>query len=226
MAHRCKAPGLGMLVSPLHVSHCGNSHSIRPCVHCPSILVRQTCTATAVVIATLCTANSLCMNSVSVSLEMNPSGFGATWGDSRAVLGLGGWHIHFVFSSAQLCCHHFFTIYSFTSFVGFVPCPLIYNLQWWMSWLEHWWRAQRSVISIVNCRIPWINRILNVFCAFGTFLRACLLQSLLLLLPVAFGGSASCASVRPCVSRNTFSCPWHTQCACLYGCVAQHLYYL
>ena len=166
--------------------------------------------------------NSLCIQSVSLSLEMNLS-IRCYLEDSRAV-GVGWMAYTSYVASVLLCCHHFLT--SFNSFAGFVPCPLIYNLQWWMSWLEHWWRAQRSVISIVNCRIPWINRILNVFCAFGTFLRACLLQSLLLLLPVAFGGSASCASVRPCVSRNTFSCPWHTQCACLYGCVAQHLYYL
>ena len=116
-----------------------------------------------------------------------------------------------------------YTLYCFQFIVGFVPCLLSYNLQWWMSWLEHWWRAQRSVISIVNCRIPWINRILNVFCAFGTFLRACLLQSLLLLLPVTLGGSASSVSVCLCVSRITFLCPWHTQCACSYGCDAQHI---
>ena len=140
--------------------------------------------------------------------------FGASWGDSRAVLGLGGWHLTYDVASALLCCHKPLLLHCI---VGFVPCLSSYNLQWWMSWLEHWWRAQRSVISIVNCRIPWINRILNVFCAFGKFLRACLLQSLLLLLPGAFGSSASCVSVRPCVSRNTSLCPWHTQCACYDG---------
>ena len=53
------------------------------------------------------------------------------------------------------------------------------NFQRLMSRLEHWWRAQRSVISIVNCRIPWTNRVLNAYCAFGISLKACLLQSLL-----------------------------------------------
>ena len=118
---------------------------------------------------------------------------------------------------------HSFTFIEYL--VGFVPCLLSYNLQWWMSWLEHWWRAQRSVISIVNCRIPWINRILNVFCAFGTFLRACLLQSLLLLLPVTLGSSASSVSVCLCVSGITPSFPWHTQCACSCGFDAQHMYW-
>ena len=39
------------------------------------------------------------------------------------------------------------------------PGPLLdletsYNFQRWMSWLVHRGRAQRSAISIVNCRIP------------------------------------------------------------------------
>ena len=50
------------------------------------------------------------------------------------------------------------------------------NFQRRMSRLDRQWRAQRSVINIVNCRIPWINRILNVYCAFGISLEACLLQ--------------------------------------------------
>jgi len=53
-----------------------------------------------------------------------------------------------------------------------------------MSRLEQRWRAQRSVIIIVNCRIPWTNRDLNVYCAFGTSLKACLLQCLFSLAPV------------------------------------------
>ena len=57
-------------------------------------------------------------------------------------------------------------------------CNFIYNFQRWMSWLEQRWRAQRSAISIVNCRIPWTNRILNAYCAFGISLKACFLQCL------------------------------------------------
>ena len=34
------------------------------------------------------------------------------------------------------------------------------NCQWWMFWLLKRWRAQRTVVSIVNCRIPWTNWIL------------------------------------------------------------------
>ena len=143
-------------------------------------------------------------------------------GETPGQLGLGRWHIAYV-ASALLFCHELSTSTSFSALRDSSPVYLSYNLQWWMSWLEHWWRAQRSVISIVNCRIPWINRILNVFCAFGTFLRACLLQSLLLLIPVTSGGSASSVSVCLCVSRITFLCPWHTQCACSYGCDAQHM---
>jgi len=47
-----------------------------------------------------------------------------------------------------------------------------------MSRLKQRWRAQRSVINIVNCRIPRTNRTLNVHCAVGLFLAACLLQCL------------------------------------------------
>ena len=54
-----------------------------------------------------------------------------------------------------------------------------------MSRLEQRWRAQRSVISIANCRIPWTNRDLNVYCAFGISLKACLLQCLFLFIPSA-----------------------------------------
>ena len=32
--------------------------------------------------------------------------------------------------------------------------------QWWMFWLIKRWRAQRTVVIIVNCRIPWTNWIL------------------------------------------------------------------
>ena len=48
-----------------------------------------------------------------------------------------------------------------------------------MSRLAYRGRAQQSVISIVNCKIPRITRILNVHCAFGVSLKACLLQCLI-----------------------------------------------
>jgi hypothetical protein len=60
----------------------------------------------------------------------------------------------------------------------FVICVFHHNFQRLMSRLEQRWRAQRSVISIVNCRIPWTNRDLNVYCALGISLKACPLQSL------------------------------------------------
>ena len=53
-----------------------------------------------------------------------------------------------------------------------------HNFQHWMSWLGWWWRVQQSVISMLNSRISWINRDLNAHCAFGVFLKACLLQRL------------------------------------------------
>lgn len=78
-----------------------------------------------------------------------------------------------------------------------VTSIFFYNFQRSMSRLEQRWRAQRTVISIVNCRIPWTNRNLNVNCAFGISLKACLLQcpihfmpatwsTLVVLLPVCF----------------------------------------
>ena len=60
---------------------------------------------------------------------------------------------------------------------------IIYNFQRWMSRLEQRWRAQRSAISIVNCRIPWIDRNLNAYCVFGISLKACLLQCLHVVIP-------------------------------------------
>ena len=41
-----------------------------------------------------------------------------------------------------------------------------------------WWRAQWSVIIIVNCRIPGTNRTLNTYNALGRCLRVLLAQSL------------------------------------------------
>ena len=82
---------------------------------------------------------------------------------------------------------------------------LEHNFQRWMSRLEQRWRAQRSVISIVNCRIPWTNRDLNVYCAFGLFLKACLRQCLLIFMPLTHAKSLGachgcvfvCQGVRP-----------------------------
>ena len=77
-----------------------------------------------------------------------------------------------------------------------------HNFQRRMSRLEQRWRAQRSVISIVNCRIPWINRDLNVHCAFGISLKACLLQSLLYILPAVLPlQQCAAAAAHICVSR-------------------------
>ena len=67
---------------------------------------------------------------------------------------------------------------SFILFVGFPHTYLPYNFQHWMPWLGWWWRVQQSVISMLNSRISWINRDLNVYCAFGLFLKACLFQRL------------------------------------------------
>ena len=86
---------------------------------------------------------------------------------------------------------------------GWPPMIASYNFQRRMSRLEQRWRAQRSVISIVNCRIPWTNRDLNVYCAFGTFLKACLLQCLLIFMPLTPAKFFLVPSVvRVCVSKS------------------------
>ena len=54
-----------------------------------------------------------------------------------------------------------------------------------MSRFDQRWRAQRSAISIVNCRIPWTDRDLNAYCAFGISPKACLLQCLCFVVPAA-----------------------------------------
>ena len=73
---------------------------------------------------------------------------------------------------------------------GVITCQWLlpfstYNFQRWMSRFEQRWRAQRSAISIVNCRIPWTDRDLNAYCAFGISLKACLLQCLCFVVPAA-----------------------------------------
>ena len=82
------------------------------------------------------------------------------------------------------------------------PHCIKHNFQRRMSRLEQRWRAQRSVISIVNCRIPWTNRDLNVYCAFGIYLKACLLQCLLIFMPLTLSNSLVLSCVRVCVPRS------------------------
>ena len=72
---------------------------------------------------------------------------------------------------------------------------MYYNFQRRMSRLGQRWRAQRSVITIVNCRIPWINWDLNVYCAFGISPKACLPQCLIFTFPELHSpGMYLCAS--------------------------------
>ena len=80
--------------------------------------------------------------------------------------------------------YHFRTKPKYTAFVLRQLRLLwrIYNFQWWMSRFERRWRAQRSAISIVNCRIPWADRDLNTYCAFGISLKAYVLQCLFILI--------------------------------------------
>ena len=87
-----------------------------------------------------------------------------------------------------------------------------HNFQRRMSRLEQRWRAQRSVISIVNCRIPWTNRDLNVYCAFGISLKARLLQCLLIFMPLTscteltFGAvMCACLCVKELRALDAFS---------------------
>ena len=105
----------------------------------------------------------------------------------------------------------------------FVICVFYHNFQRLMSRLEQRWRAQRSVISIVNCRIPWTNRDLNVYCALGISLKACLLQSLFWFIPAH---CIVCVSVFYCVSwcslplthviHGAWSPDWHIEEHCGY----------
>ena len=79
------------------------------------------------------------------------------------------------------CCRWLFSSARFPRLVLDRVCfcdSFTNNFQRQMSRLKQRWRAQRSVISIVNCRIPRTNRTLNVHCAVGLFLAACLLQCL------------------------------------------------
>ena len=85
-----------------------------------------------------------------------------------------------------------------------------HNFQHWMPWLGWRWRVQRSVISMLNSRISWIIRTLNTHCAFGVFLKACLLQCL-----VSWHQQSVVA--QPCLVAACFLCQlticfWHMQC--------------
>ena len=90
--------------------------------------------------------------------------------------------------------------------MAFVIIP--YNFQRWMSWLEHRWRAQRSAISILNCRIPWTNRNLNAYCAFGISLKACLLQCLCLFIPAKSHCTICCECLCLMMCMHLMMCSW------------------
>ena len=116
----------------------------------------------------------------------------------------------FLYCEATVICWTTF-VYVFCFGWSTTSC-IIHNFQRRMSRLEQRWRAQRSVISIVNCRIPWINRDLNVYCAFGICLKACLLQCLLILMPLT-----CCTKLVWCSHVCVFVCqgasrPWRIQC--------------
>ena len=96
----------------------------------------------------------------------------------------------------------------------------IHKFQLWMSRFERRWRVQWSAISIVNCRIPWADRNLNAYCAFGISLKACVLQWL------QFAASAIAAThkisfycgslfLKPCRVPFGYSpegCDWQGRC--------------
>ena len=107
----------------------------------------------------------------------------------------------FLYCEATVICRiTYVTVFCF----GWITTSCIkHNFQRRMSRLEQRWRAQRSVISIVNCRIPWTNRDLNVYCAFGILLKACLLQCLLIFMPLTPAKFFLVPSVvRVCVSKS------------------------
>jgi hypothetical protein len=117
-----------------------------------------------------------------------------------------GWWISIGPSSFAVKPPFFVEIHMYLCFAlgGSPPHCIEHNFQRRMSRLEQRWRAQRSVISIVNCRIPWTNRDLNVYCAFGISLKACLLQCLLIFMPLMHSkvlGAVMCACLcvkEPC----------------------------
>ena len=123
----------------------------------------------------------------------------------------------YLLSAPLLCCWASLclALHLFILFVFGVSYPLCHhNFQHWMSWLGWWWRVQQSVISMLNSRISWINRDLNAHCAFGVFLKACLLQRLLSIISKLPWLSHAWLLHALCV-RGAF-CLWHMQLiACL-----------
>ena len=90
------------------------------------------------------------------------------------------------------------------------------NFQHWMPWLGWRWRVQQSVINMLNSRIPWINRDLNVHCAFRLLLKACLFQCLCIHAHMQHAAAAwiiACCGVSLCVRAICSS--WHRQCIVL-----------
>ena len=108
----------------------------------------------------------------------------------------------FLYCEATTGCRNALCISMLLSMVAFAILIHEHNFQRRMSRLEQRWRAQRSVISIVNCRIPWTNRDLNVYCAFGISLKARLLQCLLIFMPLTYSNLLVLSCVRVCVSKS------------------------
>ena len=94
-----------------------------------------------------------------------------------------------------------------------------HNFQRWMSRLKQRWRAQRSVIIIVNCRVPWTNRSLNVSCAARISLAACLLQCLYLFMCFLHVLCAPPPALQGDAFRICFEWSWQ----CVKGCMSQDL---
>ena len=150
------------------------------------------------------TSNSIHCEPSAVSLcpRMEASCGSISWGGiSRAVRVILDrlpllWSYRYSFESLS--------VHVYLALGGFPPHCLKHNFQRRMSRLEQRWRAQRSVISIVNCRIPWTNRDLNVYCAFGIYLKARLLQCLLISMPLAHSDSHRCCHAGVFVRQSAF----------------------
>ena len=138
------------------------------------------------------------------------TGLGIASASSRSGSRVVDWHwTVFLCREATVIC---WNAYVYVSCSGwFATSVHLHNFQRRMSRLEQRWRAQRSVISIVNCRIPWTNRDLNVYCAFGISLKARLLQCLLIFMPLTYSKTFWCCHVCVFVCQGA-SCPWRIQC--------------
>ena len=137
----------------------------------------------------------------------------------RIRLPLSNKHLHRVECDDEIKCSTSLQ-YPAAKQIYFSFCKLLftrssYIFQRWMFRFEQRWRVQRSAISIVNCRIPWADRVLNTCCAFGIYLKVCLLQcsfhcfnKCLRSVTVSF-----CASI--CVRLRVFTleaCDWNIIC--------------